>query len=170
MCVKSGEDHDDATGIFSGYAWSENAGWINFNCSNASSCGTVDFKVITGWVCDPLPSAPSGPPELKVEKSGSDALLSWGILSGATQYDIVRGNLGDLRSGGGDFSTAATTCLDDNRTTTSILSSGTPAAGDGFWFLVRGANCGGSGTYDSSGIGQVGLRDAEISASGNDCS
>ena len=29
-----------------GYAWSENVGWISMNCSNTASCGTVDFKVV----------------------------------------------------------------------------------------------------------------------------
>lgn len=38
-----------STGIFSGYAWGENTGWISFNCSNTSSCATVDFKVSTDW-------------------------------------------------------------------------------------------------------------------------
>ncbi|MEA1936614.1 MAG: hypothetical protein U9N04_00700 [Patescibacteria group bacterium] len=28
-----------------GYAWSENAGWISLNCSNNSSCATVDHKI-----------------------------------------------------------------------------------------------------------------------------
>ncbi len=28
-----------------GYAWSENTGWISLNCSNDSSCSTVDYKV-----------------------------------------------------------------------------------------------------------------------------
>ena len=28
-----------------GYAWGENVGWISLNCSNNSSCGTVDYKV-----------------------------------------------------------------------------------------------------------------------------
>ena len=28
-----------------GYAWGENTGWISLNCSNTSSCGTVDYKV-----------------------------------------------------------------------------------------------------------------------------
>jgi hypothetical protein len=28
-----------------GYAWGENVGWISLNCSNASSCGTVDHRV-----------------------------------------------------------------------------------------------------------------------------
>lgn len=29
----------------SGYAWAENIGWISLNCSNDSSCATVDYKV-----------------------------------------------------------------------------------------------------------------------------
>ncbi len=29
-----------------GYAWSETAGWVSLNCSNTSSCATVDYKVI----------------------------------------------------------------------------------------------------------------------------
>ncbi|MDD5041472.1 MAG: S-layer homology domain-containing protein [Candidatus Peribacteraceae bacterium] len=29
----------------SGYAWGEDAGWISLNCSNTESCATVDFKV-----------------------------------------------------------------------------------------------------------------------------
>ena len=28
-----------------GYAWGENIGWISLNCSNTSSCATVDYKV-----------------------------------------------------------------------------------------------------------------------------
>lgn|GEM_PF-4701052 len=39
----------DSTGAFSGYAWGENTGWISFNCSNTSTCGTVNYKVVTTW-------------------------------------------------------------------------------------------------------------------------
>jgi len=28
-----------------GYAWGENIGWISLNCSNTSSCATVDYKI-----------------------------------------------------------------------------------------------------------------------------
>lgn len=40
---------DSSTGVFSGHAYSGNTGWISFNCSNTNSCGTVDYKVTTGW-------------------------------------------------------------------------------------------------------------------------
>jgi|GEM_PF-3141702 len=48
---------------FSGWAWSENIGWISFNCSNTSSCATVDYGVtssgnsavqpLSGWAWAP---------------------------------------------------------------------------------------------------------------------
>lgn len=38
-----------SAGVFSGYAWGELVGWIVFNCSNESSCATVDYKVLTDW-------------------------------------------------------------------------------------------------------------------------
>jgi hypothetical protein len=31
-------------GPLTGYVWSENAGWISLNCSNTSSCATVDYS------------------------------------------------------------------------------------------------------------------------------
>jgi hypothetical protein len=37
------------TGEFSGYAWGEKTGWISFNCSNASTCATVNYNVKTNW-------------------------------------------------------------------------------------------------------------------------
>ena len=42
-------------------------------------------------------------------------------------------------------------------------------SGDGYWYLVRGVNCKGKGTYNSGGAAQIGLRDGEIAASGSDC-
>jgi hypothetical protein len=42
-------------------------------------------------------------------------------------------------------------------------------AGTGFWHLVRGSNCGGSGSYDEASPGQVGTRDGEILAAPGAC-
>jgi hypothetical protein len=150
-----------ATGIFSGRAWSENAGWITF-----SSTSPNPYRVATGW----RRAAPVGAPGLTVATSGvSDVLLSWTAVSGATSYDIVRGGLSALRSSNGNFQTATQACVADNTPGPSFTASGTPGAGDGYWFLVRGGNCGGAGTYDSAAASQVGSRDAGIAASGNDC-
>jgi hypothetical protein len=103
------------------------------------------------------------------DKSGADLLLGWAGPAGATGFDVVRGDLGILRSSGGDYSLATQECVAGRHTTTSLPVSGVPAAGEGHWFLVRGANCGGSGTYDSGGIGQAGPRDAGILTSGDGC-
>ena len=165
----SGVTIDSTTGEFTGYAWSENAGWISFNCANTSSCGNADYKVTTDWACNPSPAAPSEVPALDLDVQGTDAVLSWDLVSGATGSDIVYGGLNCLRSTGGDFTACTLACLDDNRTTTSLLHPGTPAVGGGYWYLVRGQNCGGSGTYDSGQPPQAGLRDVEIAGSGSDC-
>ena len=68
------------------------------------------------------------------------------------------GSLLTLRSSGGNFSTATTNCLgndlaDDDASTTS---SG-PAAGQGFWYLLRAVNCGGGASYNSGAPTQVGI-------------
>lgn len=34
-----------ASDVLAGYAYSPNIGWISLNCSNTSSCGTTDYKV-----------------------------------------------------------------------------------------------------------------------------
>jgi hypothetical protein len=154
---------DAATGEFSGEAWGENVGWIRF-----ASSGANPFVVTTGWNCDPAPAAPSGSPGLLIGKAGVDAELSWGVVAGATGYDVVAGDLAMLRSSGGDFVTTTSACPLNNLTTTTATDSSAPAAGQGVWFLVRGENCGGKGSYDSGGA-QVGLRDDEIAGSGSDC-
>ncbi len=33
-----------------GYAWSENMGWIVFNCQDLEVCPNSDFKVKTTWL------------------------------------------------------------------------------------------------------------------------
>ena len=152
---------DPKTGIFSGRAWSENAGWITF-----SSTGPNPYRMATAWRRTP----PAGTSGLTVSKAGgSDVLLTWAAPPGASSFDVVQGGLSALRSSNGNFQSATQACLANNRFATTFTASGTPSVGDGFWFLVRGENCGGHGTYDSGSATQVGLRDSEIAASGNDC-
>ncbi len=149
---------DPKTGIFSGRAWSENAGWITF-----SSAGPNPYRVATAW----RRAIPTGRPGLAADKAGgSNVLLSWTALSGATSYDVVQGGLSALLSTNGNFQSATQACI-ATTTGTSFTTGGTPSAEDGYWFLVRGHNCGGAGTYDD--VTQVGSRDAGIIASGNDC-
>ena len=153
---------DPTTGIFRGRAWSENAGWITF-----SSSGPVAYRVATSW--RGTAPAPSGSPTLRASKFGPDVFLSWTALTGATNYDVVRGVLSTLRTSHGSFQSSTQACAVNDTVATSSTISGTPSVGDGIWFLVRGDNCGGAGTYDSGGAGQVGSRNAGIAASGNGC-
>ena len=160
----SGVVIDPSTGEFSGHAWAENAGWIGF-----ASSGTPEYGVVTAWGCVPAPPAPADSPSLEVDDLEGDDLLSWTMVAEATGADIVRGDLGSLRGSGGDFASSTERCLDSDRTTTTQRTGDTPAPGQGFWFLVRGQNCGGSGTYDTGAASQAGSRDPEVAASGRDC-
>ena len=115
-------------------------------------------------------NAPMGIPGLIIGKAAAGtAQLDWNAIGAATGYDLVRGSLEELRSSHGDFSTAVNDCLEDDLTGTSRTDADTPAAGDGFWYLVRAVNSGGSATFDSGSPSQVGSRDAGIQASPSSC-
>ena len=115
-------------------------------------------------------AAPTGTPALHGQALGNGAAhLTWNATAAATGYDLVTGSLQVLQSSGGDFSAATTQCLANDLPTTSFDHPEIPAAGQGFWYLIRAVNCGGNASYDSGSPSQVGSRDAEIAASGYGC-
>jgi hypothetical protein len=103
----------------SGYAWSDNIGWISFNCTDTSSCGTVDYGVNIaingdmsgyawssniGWISfneSDLSGCPSGACKAKLSGnnlqgwarvlSNGDGWDGWISLNGAT-YGITKNN------------------------------------------------------------------------------
>jgi len=160
---------DPDTGEITGFAWGANIGWVNFSCENNDTCGSVDFRVRTDW-CQSIVGAPWDTPFVSVVQAGSDTELSWPAIGSADWYEVTRGDLMLLRTSDGDFTVATDQCVADNHTATTSLFPGTPAAGDGFWYLIRGVNCKGKGTYDSTDPPQPGLRDTGIVGSGLDCS
>ena len=101
-----------------------------------------------------------------VDPSGG---LAWAPLADAAWYEVVRGDLTTLRTSNGDFAVATVECVEDNLTAPTLSLADVPSVGEGFWYLVRGVNCKGKGTYDSGGPSQSGLRDIEIDSSGGDC-
>jgi hypothetical protein len=115
-------------------------------------------------------AAPLGVPVLSLSQpAAGTARLSWTYASGgAPAFDAVRGDLSTLRSSAGDYSIATTNCLGSD-VAGPVDDTQVPAAGAGYWYLVRPVHCGGKGTYDSGAASQIGSRDAEILASGNDC-
>ena len=151
----------DVDGNFSGRAWSENAGWITF-----SSAGPHPYRVTTFW----RRAVPVGSPLLTAQKLGGTAYnLSWSAVLGATVYDGMSGSLTALRSSGGNFQSSAYPCNDNDMARLFEVLSGDPSVGDGWWFLVRGANYLGNGTYDEGSPRQVGSRDAELNAAAGSC-
>jgi len=95
--------------------------------------------------------------------------VSWPPFAAAETYDVIAGDLLALRASGGDFSQATTGCLGDDVAGTSVPFPDVPPPGQGFWVLARATNCAGAGTYDTSGIGQVGARDGGIGNSQAAC-
>jgi hypothetical protein len=86
-------------------------------------------------------------------------------------FDVVKGDLGLLRSSGGDFTVAITSCLEPSAVNPEATDTELPPQGGGFFYLVRpvGGDSG-TGTYDSCwGPAQVCGRDPEIIASPSDC-
>jgi hypothetical protein len=120
--------------------------------------------------CQCNTSAPTEIPALTVEKPQAGiAQVDWSAVGTATGYDLARGSLKVLRSSHGDFWAATNDCLENDLTGTSRDDADTPAAGDGYWYLVRAANCGGSATFDSGASSQLGSRDAGIQSSPSAC-
>ncbi|HYS05773.1 MAG TPA: hypothetical protein VEW47_11335 [Candidatus Dormibacteraeota bacterium] len=67
----------------------------------------------------------------------------------ATTYDVVRGLISQLPVGGG----ASETCLTSGNTATQVTDATTPPSRPGFYYLVRGVNACGVGTYGTTTSG-----------------
>ena len=120
--------------------------------------------------CQCNSAAPTGIPKITIGKpAAGNARVYWSATASATGYDLARGGLELLRSSNGNFSMAATDCLENDLTGTSRDDADTPYDGDGFWYLVRAANCGGSATFDSGAPSQIASRDAGMQASSSTC-
>ncbi|HJQ98094.1 MAG TPA: hypothetical protein VJ826_07240, partial [Candidatus Polarisedimenticolaceae bacterium] len=98
-----------------------------------------------------MPAEGSGLGIGKVSGAPAAAVVSWGSLAAqsgtATRYDELTGALGALRSAGG-FSGAS--CLANDVTATAMTSTQAwppTSTSLGYWYLVRGQNACGRGTY-----------------------
>jgi hypothetical protein len=96
----------------------------------------------------------SAPPETTDVAAAADkSTYSWSAALFATRYDVVRGSTSafPVGPGGGDE-----TCF-DNLPGTSLVDATVPAPGTGFWYLSRGENTCGNGTYglQSSGSPRI---------------
>jgi len=73
---------------------------------------------------------------------------TWSATAGATSYDVVRGSTAafPVGPGGGDES-----CLGPVGSP-SVTDATVPAVGSGFWYLIRGENACGNGSYGNEGF------------------
>jgi hypothetical protein len=127
---------------------------VDDNCNNA-----IDDVALPGAVAS-----------VALEKQPGTTRLSWPPLPVATGYDAVRGDLTTLLATGGSYDQATAACLGDDVTVSHIDDAEEPdSGGHGFWYLIRGANCVGVGSYDTLDPSQAASRDAGIAASGHAC-
>jgi hypothetical protein len=102
--------------------------------------------------------------DLNVTLSGtSGTALSWPAVSGASAYDLLRGDAGTLVSTGGNFGQAVTTCLDNNMAGLNTTDAAVPQPDAAFFYLLRAVNCGG-GSWESGDAAQAAPRNPSIAA------
>ena len=96
----------------------------------------------------------SGPPNTPAETQGvsaaaDEATYSWAAAPSATRYDAVRGLLSAMPVGpGGDDEI----CFSDLPDPT-LVDAAVPAPGTGYWYLSRGENDCGAGTFGTRSNG-----------------
>jgi hypothetical protein len=80
---------------------------------------------------------------------GDKTTYSWSAASTATRYDVVRGATSGLPVGPG----GGTEICFGNLSGTAVVDPAIPVAGGGFWYLSRGTNACGSGTFGQQSDG-----------------
>jgi subtilisin-like proprotein convertase family protein len=114
-------------------------------CNDSNPCTLDSCNTGSGCVFTPI----TAPPETQNVAAAPDkATYTWSAAAFATRYDVVRGLLSALPvgPGGGDE-----VCFDDLAATT-LNDATVPGNGTGFWYLSRGENSCGNGTYGNQGV------------------
>ena len=95
--------------------------------------------------------------------------ISWSAPAGAQKFDVVYGDVQEIFDAGGNLGTSVIGCVADDTESTNAPFSEVPPTGKAFWLSVRGNNCVGDGTYDTTSSSQVASRDSSIAASPDAC-
>jgi hypothetical protein len=116
-------------------------------CEDGNPCTVGD--ACSGGTCQ-SGSAITPPPEAQGFAAEPDKVgFTWGVASGATEYEVVRGSLDALGVGPGGGDEVCFGGLFD----ASVIDYQTPPSGEGFWYLARGRNVCGTGTYGQQSNG-----------------
>ena len=118
-------------------------------CNDGDACTTGDAchgGTCTGTLAPPPGEVDNG---VRVTRLGGSAVLTWNMAAGSTRSDVVRGLLSRLPVGPGGSDEV---CI-DNISGVSLTDATNPAAGAGFWYLVRGENACGQGPFGFAALG-----------------
>jgi hypothetical protein len=108
---------------------------------------------------------PTASPNISVNKgSGAIAILSWPAVPGATAYDIVTGDLTQLRTAHTFQFLSSGACVGDDETGPTFSANVPVNPGSGIWWVMRPLNCDGDGSYGSGAAKERPGRDAEINS------
>ena len=118
-----------------------------FGCDDGNSCTVGD--ACGGGVC--LSGTPITPPAetQNVTVSADKTTYSWSQAAYAMRYDVVRGSTGAFPVGPGGGNEV---CFDDLAGAT-VIDSAVPSPDSGFWYLSRGENACGIGTFGTQSDG-----------------
>jgi len=117
----------------------------NLTNSGAEICDGADNDC-NGLIDDVL-----SPPPALGGLALDPTIIAWSHEPGAETYDIVHGDLLLLRDLSGDFAKVPTTCVALGHPRNYVGHAETPSAGDAWFYLVRGSNCQGDGSWDNLG-------------------
>lgn len=153
------------TGEFSGFAWTEDTGWINFG----SALEPQPYRIETGWRCpdpdvDGVCSASDNCPGWS--NTRQDSVLFGQSALAANKTDLVWADPVDWQLASGTFTTTSDVgnynvdFFDSGTGTSYTDTSANPPAGIGYWYLFR-PGCP-IGSYSSGGASEQGDRDGAL--------
>jgi hypothetical protein len=102
------------------------------NFADAAALVTVPINK-PGWPPEPVDEQVDEP------DGNNNSMVSWGAVQGAQSYNVVRGNLANLRVEGSDVNLGPVVCIADGITDTSTsghLDAAIPAPGQVFFYVV----------------------------------
>jgi hypothetical protein len=127
------------------------------------TCNGIDDDC-NGRIDDGVPH-PTGALTMTMAKSNGNVTMSWNAVPHAVQYDVISGDLQELRSASGHYQFLSQAhCSGNDVSGTSMFTGPNPTAGQGQFWLMRAVGCTGLGPYDEGVPSQVSTRGQEIGA------